>query len=235
MPVKTIVVGDVHGHADKLRRLLPALQARAEAGDSLVFVGDYVDRGPDSRGVIDQVLELQNGGWDGPVIALKGNHEVLMLDFVSEKPKYAPEVWIQNGGYDTIISYTGGDFNRQWWSSVPEEHREFLRTLRSYYMDDHGIYVHAGLRPGQGPAEANEEVLIWIRDEFIESEYQWEKLVVFGHTPQYAEPEGPVMDNSKLPWRPLVRREKIGIDTGCAYGGPLTAVILPEQVFEQVS
>lgn len=232
--MRTFVVGDVHGYASKLRKLLPQLKERAATGDSLVFVGDYIDRGPDSRGVLDLVLEQLDGGWDGPVVALKGNHEEMMLDHMSRRPRYDPEVWMQNGGYETIASYTGQGVTRKWAESVPAAHLEFLKSLPSLHQDENGIYVHAGLTPGRAPETGDDDIYLWIREPFIESDYQWEKVVVFGHTPQYEPPKGLVMDRSQLAWRPLDRPEKIGIDTGAAYGGPLSAVILPEREFLSV-
>ena len=232
--MRTFVVGDVHGQDRMLDRLLPELAACAEAGDALVFVGDYVDRGPDSRRVIDRVLAQQRGGWNGPVTTLKGNHEELMLDFISPSPRYEAEIWLRNGGIETIASYTGEGWTRDWASRVPGEHLEFLRALKSWHEDENGIYVHAGLRPGQAPEDSDDEVRLWIRERFIDSDYRWPKVVVFGHTPQYEQPADGILNPRELSWRPLQRPEKIGIDTGAAYGGPLTAVLLPEREFFSV-
>ena len=230
--MRTFVVGDIHGHAGLLRDLLPQLREAAEPGDALVFVGDYVDRGPDSQGVIEQVLELIHDGWDGPVTTLKGNHEVLMLDFLAGSPVYEPEIWLHNGGEETITSYTEEEmWTPEWADSLPRAHLDFLGGLQIWHEDENGIYVHAGIAPGKLPAESDEEELLWIREPFIHSNFAWDKVVVFGHTPQHERVLIPPWDRSKLPWRPLVRPEKIGIDTGAAYGGPLTAVLLPERRF----
>lgn len=232
--MRTFVVGDIHGHAEKLRALLPQLKERARPDDGLVFLGDYIDRGPDSRGVVEQVLAEKVGGWEGPVTALKGNHEELMLDFVSPRPQFPRHVWQQNGGFETIVSYAGPGWGPDWTNAVPPTHLRFFETLRSWHEDENGIYVHAGLRPGERAQDTPDEILLWIRDEFILSRHRWAKVVVFGHTPQFVEPATPVMDYAKLEWRPLELPEKIGIDTGAAYGGPLTAVILPEREFVSV-
>lgn len=229
--MRTFVVGDIHGYASKLRKLLPKIRERASDGDTLVFVGDYIDRGPDSRGVLEIVQEQSLGGWPGPVVTLKGNHEILMLDALTKRPRYGFDAWMQNGGLETVGSYTGGRLTRNWLDAVPISHLEFLRNLRDWYEDEHGIYVHAGLKPELRPEECDEDAWQWIRGEFIDSEYHWGKVVVFGHTPQYAPHDRPIIDPKDLPWQPLNRPEKIGIDTGAAYGGPLSAVMLPEREF----
>lgn len=229
--MRTFVVGDIHGYASKLRKLLPQLHERAKPGDALIFIGDFIDRGPDSRGVMDLVLEQSLGGWDGPVTGIRGNHEVLMLDALARRPRYGFDAWMQNGGLETIGSYTGGRVTRNWLDAVPPAHLEFLQNLKNWHEDENGYYVHAGFTPGMRPEECGEDAWQWIRSEFIESDYQWDKVVVFGHTPQYGESAKTIIDPRDLPWRPLDRPEKIGIDTGAAYGGPLSAVILPEREF----
>lgn len=232
-PARTFAVGDIHGHRDKLDDLLPKLFERAKPGDSLVFVGDYIDRGPDSRGVVERVIELQEGEWPGPVVTLKGNHEWMFLDYVSEERRFEPQVWARNGGIQTIQSYADGELPPDWYDRVPERHRQFYASLRLWHRDPRGIYIHAGLRPGQRPEDADEDEgeleggCLWIREPFIHSSYAWKRVVVFGHTPQRVRVRG-----VKEPvWQPLNRPEKIGIDTGCAFGGPLTAVVLPQRGF----
>lgn len=234
--MRTFVVGDIHGHVDPLRRLLGEIRPRARQGDSLVFIGDYIDRGPDSKGVIDLVIEQQSGAWDGPVVTLKGNHEAYMMDVCSTRPTYTVESWLKSmGGDETVMSYTQGELNiKKFMNVFPRSHLDWFVALKSWHEDENGIYVHAGLRPGERPEEADEETLLWIREEFLTSDYAWDKVVVFGHTPQYDQPVGLVMDLERLPWRPLIRNEKIGVDTGIAYGGFLTAVILPDREFVSV-
>lgn len=229
--MRTFAVGDIHGHSQKLRRLVAELQERAEPGDALVFVGDYVDRGPESRMVVEQILELRRGGWEGPVTCLKGNHEELLLDFLSRRPRYEPGIWIQNGGRETLLSYSGTKDPRAFAASLPPAHVEFFQGLLSWHGDENGIYVHAGIRPGVSPDDSLDDDLLWIREPFIESDYEWDRVVVFGHTPQFDRTAGPILEPTRLPWAPLNRPEKIGIDTGAAYGGPLTAVMLPEREF----
>lgn len=206
-----------------LQKLLERLQTRAEPGDSLVLLGDYVDRGPDTRAVIDQVLALCDGGWNGPVSPLMGNHEELMLDAMDGGTSTG---WMQVGGGDTLRSYFGRRVPDRWPQKMPVRHVEFLRSLKRMHEDENGYYVHAGFRPGVAPHLQHPHDLLWIRDEFIESDYEWDKLVVFGHTPQYTRSADPMQPPI---WRPLKQKNKIGLDTGAGHGGPLTALELPQQ------
>jgi uncharacterized protein YjbI with pentapeptide repeats len=229
---RTFVVGDVHGHADKLRALLRQLQELARPGDALVFLGDYIDRGPDSRGVIDLALAQMDGCWEGSVTALKGNHEDMLLYCLETDPAFAGRGWFQYGGLETLDSYAGEDWPEDWMDLLPPAHVAFLRGLKRWHQDANGIYVHAGLRPGQAPEEAGDETLLWIREKFYGSDFHWEKVVVFGHTPHYE----PLEEDLERPiWRPMNRPEKIGIDTGAGFGGPVTAVLLPERQFVSAS
>ena len=231
--MRTFAVGDIHGHAGKLRLLLSRLRERAAPGDALIFVGDYIDRGPDTRGVIELVMQAARGGWDGPVTTLRGNHETLLLEQFHRRPRYGLDLWLRNGGEETLASYGVPRLNRRWKEAIPREHLDFLSDLQFWHEDEHGIYVHGGLMPGFHPSELEEETLLWIREPFISSPYRWEKVVVFGHTPQHEE-GGNRLDLDTVVWRPLNRPEKIGLDTGAGYGGPLTAVQLPEREFISV-
>ncbi len=236
--MRTFVVGDIHGQAGKLETLLRRLRAQARDQDTLVFLGDYIDRGPESRKAVDLVL-AQRERWPGPVVTLKGNHEAQLLEvLVTWRDTAIPEWgWLEAcGGAATITSYTGEPV--QYWTAMetfeaalPEAHRAFFEGLLLWYEDQNGIYVHAGIPPGKRPEECSEEDLLWIRGHFIDSDHHWGKPVVFGHTPQYDASLGEPTDLSRVRWRPLKRPEKIGLDTGAGYGGPLTAVVLPERRF----
>lgn len=229
--MRTFVVGDVHGHLDELRALLERLGEEAAPGDALVFVGDYIDRGPDSKGVVELVMAQADGGWDGPVTALRGNHEALLLDFLDPEPEHDPSIWLMNGGVETIDSYGGLSVEEDVAALIPPEHLEFFRSTYLWHEDENGLYVHAGFLPEIEPDEQGEETMLWVRDEFIQSDYAWRKVVVFGHTPQYERKLLDGLTGRGPRWRVLDRPEKIGIDTGAAYGGPLTAVALPEREF----
>jgi serine/threonine protein phosphatase 1 len=190
-PPRLLAVGDIHGCLDPLRKLLRKVQPKRQ--DTIVFLGDYVDRGPDSRGVIDFLLKFAH--LFPRTVFLKGNHEAMFLDYLQGGPKFP---FLQNGGISTLASYT---------QTVPPEHLAFLRQLRLYHETEDHIFVHAGLRPGLPLAEQREEDLLWIREEFLRCDYDWGKTVVFGHTP-WAEP--------------LLKEKRIGVDTGAVYGRKLS-------------
>ncbi len=204
---RLFAIGDVHGCLRKLEALLAMIDWRPEE-DTLLFIGDYVDRGDESAGVIDQVINLRL--FSDRIVCLMGNHEKLFLDYLEGRNV---RLFLMNGGGSTLDSYGGQG------AAIPESHREFLASLLPYYETESHIFVHAGLRDGVALAEQDPKDLFWIRDEFITSEYDHGKPVVFGHTP--------------LP-RPLVRPNKIGIDTGAVFGGTLTCLELPAMKFHSV-
>lgn len=204
---RILAIGDIHGSLDKLRMLMGEIDWNPEQ-DTLIFIGDYVDRGPDSAGVIDHLLGLMN--WSEKIICLRGNHEQMFLDFLEGRNH---QTFLYNGGQATIESYGGFE------AGVPEEHYQFLQALPLYYESDNYIFVHAGLRPAVPLDQQDDRDLLWIREEFIESEFDFGKIVVFGHTPLR---------------HPLVLPNKIGIDTGAVYGGHLTCLELPGHIFHKV-
>lgn len=190
---RLLAVGDIHGCLEQLRALMA--RVAPTQNDQVVFLGDYVDRGPDSRGVLDF---LRDFGRSFPhSVFLKGNHEAMFLDFLSGRDRLS---FLANGGQQTLESY-GGD-------EIPADHLRFLDNLRLYHETADFIFVHAGMRPGLPPARQTEEDLLWIRNEFLNSNYNWGKTVVFGHTPQ---------SNG-----PLLQPGRMGLDTGAVYGRALT-------------
>lgn len=206
-------IGDIHGCATRLETLIARLDMDVRQ-DLLIFVGDYIDRGPDSKEVIDIILDLL--GMMDHVICLLGNHEQMFLNYYLHDRD--PELFLGNGGYRTLASY-GFKRSRQDPSfRVPDHHLRFYRSLLPFYETDDHIFVHAGLRPGTPLPEQTLDDLIWSRFEFIRSPYDFGKRVVFGHTPFSA---------------PLVEPNKIGIDTGAVYGGQLTCLELPDMIFHQ--
>ncbi len=192
---RLLAVGDIHGCLDRLRRLMARVEP--QISDRVVFLGDYIDRGPDGRGVIDYLLDF---GRRFPLsVFLKGNHEAMFLDFLAGRNQM---LFLYNGGGTTLLSY-----REEGGVRVPKTHLDFLETLRPAFTTEDFIFVHAGLRPGL-PLEGQEERdLLWIRDEFIASDYDWGQTVVFGHTPLQ---------------QPLLGTNKIGLDTGAVYGRALT-------------
>jgi len=212
---KIFAIGDIHGCLSKLEALIPQIDIDSN-NDTLVFIGDYIDRGPDSKGVVELVLDLKEK--IRTVICLKGNHEQMFLDYVCHDMD--KDFYLFNGGDATIASYGYRTTRGGEKIDVPDSHMSFFRSLLLWYETDDYIFVHAGLR-GQTPLKDQDiHDLLWVRHEFIRSSYDFGKTVVFGHTPvSYADP--------------LFLPEKIGIDTGAVYGGPLTCVELPQQKIYQ--
>ena len=204
---RILAIGDIHGSLEKLQLLMATIDWDP-AEDTLLFIGDYVDRGPDSAGVIDHILGLME--WSDNIICLRGNHEQLFLDFLEGRNV---DTFIHNGGYHTIQSYGGED------AGIPEDHYAFLDSLPLYWETEDYIFVHAGLRDGLALRDQDPRDLLWIREEFIRSDYDHGKRVVYGHTPTR---------------EPLVMANKIGIDTGAVYGGRLTCLEIPRLVFHSV-
>jgi len=192
---RLLAVGDIHGCRTALRELLDRVAPSEH--DQLVFLGDYIDRGPDSAGVVGDLLALRER-LPGTVF-LRGNHEQLLLDVLAGAD---PLNFLLNGGGETINSYRKGGG----WPP-PLVHQAFFASLLPLYASGEFIFVHAGLRPGIPLAEQSPDDLLWIREDFLAAEVDWGRIVVFGHTPFE---------------KPLLTADRIGLDTGCVYGGRLT-------------
>jgi serine/threonine protein phosphatase 1 len=214
MTRRIFAVGDIHGCYDKLAAMMKILPWDRENGDVLLFIGDYIDRGPKSREVVEHLVNIRKKG--GELVFLKGNHEKMLLDYyIHQKDQM---LYVANGGAETIASYVEGGIGRKAFV-LPEEHLEFFLSLSLYYETEDYIFVHAGLRDGVSLDTQSEEDLLWIREEFIYSAFDWNKRIIFGHTALET---------------PFVTPGKIGIDTGAVYGNKLTAVELPRMKFYQV-
>ena len=209
---RLFIVGDIHACLDPLKRMMDKIDWRPEE-DGLIFLGDYIDRGADSRGVVDYIIEVSNSS---PLVqCLMGNHENILLDFLSTGD---PRLLLLNGGMTTLESYQVGEKLEE-EALIPPEHVAFFENLYLYIELDDYYVVHAGFRPGVEVEKQATEDLIWIREPFIFSDYDFGKKVIFGHTP-LAEPL--VMDN------------KIGLDTGVVYGNRLTCLEIPRMKFNSV-
>ncbi len=216
---RVFVVGDIHGCAAELEALLAGLPLAA--GDTFVCVGDYLDRGPDSRRVLDLLIALRDERRDIHTVFLKGNHEDMALGFLFRRGRWG-ESWMLNGGAATVRSY-GVDARAESAEiavAMPPPHLEFLDRLITTHTADTHLLVHAGVRPDRPLDEQREEDLLWIRDEFVVAPHVLPMTVVFGHTPH----REVFVD---LPY-------KIGIDTGCVYGGMLTCLELSGRDLFQV-
>ena len=205
----TYVIGDIHGCYDKLIALMDKINIDLDS-EKLVFLGDYIDRGPDSYEVVEYLINLKEKYPD--IIFLKGNHEDMLEKYISEVDRFT---YLINGGQQTLESYSRY-YKPTDESLIPETHFEFFESLVLYHETDHYIFVHAGLRKNVPLEKQKPEDMLWIRKNFIQSNYDFGKQVVFGHTP--------------LP-EPLLQPNKIGIDTGAVYGNKLTCVRLPDLVF----
>jgi serine/threonine protein phosphatase 1 len=220
-----IAVGDVHGCVRTLDAMLDALSPTSS--DHLVFIGDYVDRGPENRAVIDRLIRLENeaGSGAGPSCTfLRGNHDQMMLDFLDTGGSNLV-LWRMNGGLNTMANYMGPSG----LLDVPPDHVAFQRRTELLYETDEFVFVHAGLDPRRTIEEnvddADPVVLLWTRAHLDANLDIWDKTVVCGHTPMPT---------------PLSTPRLIAIDTGAVYShvrglGRLTAVRLPEREFVHVA
>ena len=160
---RLLAIGDIHGCLDQLKALME--QVMPTSGDKVIFLGDYVDRGPASAGVIDYLIEF---GTDFPAtFFLRGNHEQMFADYLDG---HDPAMFLMNGGLKTLDSYQDSG---QW--PMPSAHHTFLQTLSNYHETEDYIFVHAGLRPDIPLSEQDINDLLWIRREFISSNYDWGK------------------------------------------------------------
>jgi serine/threonine protein phosphatase 1 len=220
--IRLYAIGDIHGRLDLLERMIELinLDVKAHAGDSLIVtLGDYVDRGPDSRGVLDLLL---SNPFAGKYVALKGNHEALLEAFLNDPTVGAD--WWRLGGFETLRSFgieikprmTRRRFARaaaQLRDALTQQQTDFLGTLKTSLVVGRYFLCHAGIRPGVPLDSQDDEDLLWIRDEFLNSQIDFGKIVIHGHTPT-KEPE-------LLP-------NRINIDTAAFLSGRLTCVILED-------
>ena len=223
-------IGDIHGQIDRLHEALEMIERDADRDAPVVFLGDYVDRGPDSRAVIDTLMRGQAEG--RPWTCLMGNHDRYVLRFL-DNPLYddpqtsRPLLWTDPplGGRATLASYgvNVGDHRTltairdDAAEAIPQAHLDWIAALPRLHEADHQIFVHAGLRPGVPLDAQAEDDLIWIRKPFLETEHDWGRLVVHGHT---------ALDF------PQLYANRLNLDGGAGYGRPLfPALLLGREAF----
>jgi serine/threonine protein phosphatase 1 len=214
-------IGDIHGRLDLLEELQQMIRedsAGYRGSKGVVYLGDYIDRGSQSKQVLDLLINQPLAGFD--VVNLLGNHEQTMLDFL-ENPR-AAAAWLNFGGQATLMSYGAGPgrvqmarqvevLSNELEAKLPQSHLEFLASCRLMHIEGSYCFVHAGIRPGVGLEDQTPEDLMWIRDEFIRSRQDHGHIVVHGHS-----------ITEEVEWMP----NRIGIDTGAYYSGLLTALVL---------
>lgn len=202
---RIFAVGDIHGCLGMVESLLDKIPADPEC-DTLIFLGDYIDRGADSREVIEFLIGLRRTFKN--LIFLMGNHEKMFRDYFTRTNRHFFNLY---GDENTKNAYgKAKEFH------VPSSHSDFFHSLGLIYETDQYIFVHAGLRPGIPVKKQKEVDILWIREDFFAAHCDFGKKVIFGHTP-FREP--------------LVKADKIGIDTGAVYGNILTCVQLPDEIF----
>jgi serine/threonine protein phosphatase 1 len=211
-------IGDVHGCLERLEALHALIaedfKSRHTAEPTLVHLGDYVDRGPDSAGVVAK-LAAGSPVAEVPTINLMGNHEQMMLSAVATREAEATELWLANGGADSLLSWgvPRSAQPREWPSYLPKAHLVFLCHLAPSHEAGGYLFVHAGIRPGIPLERQTRHDLLWIREPFLSFKGSFGPIVVHGHTPRQ---------------EPIVRSNRIGIDTGAVMGGVLTCAVLEE-------
>jgi len=228
--MKTFVVGDIHGRCAQLLTLLDMLPRDPET-DTLVFLGDLIDRGADAPGCVSHIQKLTR---ENPqrVICLRGNHEQMLMDFL----KGYSNVWLTAvaGGERTFEQYTGqslkvdsekdlDEMREIFARAFPAEHLAFMRDLPFYYEDEFAIYVHAGLDEGKHPRESSPISLLWMRDMDFYKNYRG-KPCVFGHTPTPLLPLRGRLGRHGI----YISHSAVGLDTGYNHASPLSCLSLPD-------
>ncbi|MCI5059631.1 MAG: serine/threonine protein phosphatase [Alphaproteobacteria bacterium] len=219
-------IGDVHGYADILARMHDLIEAdyqeRPVNRAQIVYLGDYVDRGPDSKGVLDQLVERELHAPDFEHIFLLGNHENGMMEFMAE-PEGIRQDWLEWGGIEALQSYgvepdMGKPFTgqlrtlaAQLGEAMPLTHHEFLKNLKLFYEVGDYFFVHAGIRPGVSLHKQTKQDLTFIREPFLSHDKPHEKRVIHGHT---------AMKEVE------VKHNRINLDSGLYRGGPLSCAVI---------
>ena len=220
--LRIYAIGDIHGRLDLLVRLLESINHDASKAPNLttvrVFLGDYIDRGPDSAGVLAKLIEVQDR--DPQTVFLRGNHEQMLLEFLNDSDCYPR--WCQLGGEQTLLSYdvmpplfdeNGAleNVHTAFALALPKQHAKFLDLTKYAHVEGDYVFAHAGIRPHVRLDEQDPLDLMWIREDFLSSSNKFEKIVVHGHSGKKS---------------PDIRANRIGIDTLAYKTGTLTALVL---------
>jgi serine/threonine protein phosphatase 1 len=218
--MSSFVIGDIHGCCDELRYLVDALPVRPN--DEIIFLGDYIDRGPDSCAVVSFLIDLKIRLSENRLVFLKGNHEDMLLSYMELSGQHG-KMFLLNGGRTTVESY-GVSAEKstpyQLRAAMPSDHLVFYQALEYYYITGPYFCVHAGVNPLRSLPEQSDEELLWIRHPFLYSSHILPYTVLFGHTPQHS-----VLYD--LPY-------KVGLDTGLVYGNMLTCLGTDEKILYQI-
>ncbi len=222
---RVYAVGDIHGRADLLATLHDLIVDDAAAATAkrkvLVYLGDYVDRGPWSFAVVDMLIEAPLEGFE--IVHLKGNHEDFLLRFLEDENLEEADLWLINGGDATLHSYKVPlltlpfglaeleTARHAFLAALPPSHMTFFQGLKMFHVEGDYLFVHAGIRPGVPLDEQDEEDLLWIREGFLDSDADFGHMVVHGHTPEVD---------------PDVHPNRIGIDTGAVFNDRLTCLVV---------
>jgi serine/threonine protein phosphatase 1 len=202
-------IGDIHGCLDQLQRLVELCEQDAEAQRSkFIFLGDYIDRGSDSRGVNEFLMNLQKRS-PHEIICLRGNHEQLLLDALEGEG--AEMHWLSNGGEATLRSYRASRA-----TGLPISYLDWIHSLPLLHDDGRRYFVHAGVHPDRPLDQQRKRDLLWIREPFLSSSQDFGRLIVHGHTPI----------QSGVPDQ---RLNRLNIDTGAVYGRALTAAVFSDE------
>ncbi len=208
-------IGDIHGSLHKLQNLIERCERYADGRPmTFIFLGDYIDRGPDSAGVVSYVIDLQ-ARLPEQVIALKGNHEAMALDIVDGV--IPADRWLAQGGFETLRSYGVRSA-----AELPGAHMHWLRSLPVSYDDGRRFFVHAGIDPNKRFNAQQDHDLFWIREPFLSDRRDHGRLIVHGHTPI----------NGR---KPDLRANRLNIDTGAVFGGPLTAAVFGDAEIKPIT
>jgi serine/threonine protein phosphatase 1 len=244
----TYAIGDLHGCADLLEELLAALRPRLRTEDSVVFLGDYIDRGPDSRRVVDRLLRFR--AEHANTVTLSGNHEEWMLEAWDD---FTRSSWLLSmEGLSTVSSYSekaaraleaslraadrrliAGNSRpapldyAPFLASLPAEHAAFFRSLRPWHEDAHGLYAHAGMRLDGPPERQEAHDFFWAEPEEMLARWPGPKTLVIGHRPTFKLDEA-------MRGRPILTERVIACDLGCWHTGALCAVRLPDRAVVMV-